>query len=294
MSQEFSVFLEQKKSLIETKLHSYVKGLAVPDVLKESMLYSLTAGGKRLRPVMLLATMEALGAGSENGIPVACAIEMIHTYSLVHDDLPAMDNDDLRRGKPTNHRVYGEAMAILAGDALLTYSFQIVAESESIPVDKKAELIALLAKAAGPEGMVGGQAADLEGEDKTLSLEELEYIHHHKTGKLLVYSIIAGALLANATDTQLDHLKQFASHLGLAFQIRDDILDVEGDQEKLGKLPGSDQSNKKSTYPQLLTMEGAKRKLDFHVNEAVNELKSAGVEDTQLKAIADFIIKRDH
>ena len=186
---------------------------------------------------------------------------MIHTYSLIHDDLPSMDDDDLRRGLPTNHKVYGEATAILAGDALLTYSFQMMTymTKQNIPSEKILTSIGFLAKAAGAEGMVGGQIADIEGESKTLNQKDLEHIHLHKTGKLIEVSILIGAILADAADAELETLKRFAYHLGLAFQIRDDILDLEGDEEVIGKPIGSDMDNHKSTYPKILTMDGAKR-----------------------------------
>ncbi|KHF31092.1 Farnesyl diphosphate synthase [Anoxybacillus sp. BCO1] len=219
---------------------------------------------------------------------------MIHTYSLIHDDLPSMDNDDLRRGKPTNHKVFGEANAILAGDALLTYAFQVVADDEAISSDVKVRLISELAKAAGPEGMVGGQVADLEGEGKTISLQQLEYIHRHKTGKLLQYSVRAGAILGEATERQLTLLTAFADHLGLAFQIRDDILDIEGDEQKIGKKVGSDIENDKSTYPSLLTLDGAKKKLHDHMKEARTLLHEAEIDAPLLHYICDVIETRDH
>ncbi|MGG3924059.1 polyprenyl synthetase family protein, partial [Geobacillus thermodenitrificans] len=252
-SLEIEQFLNEQKQAVEAALSRYIAQLHGPETLKKAMAYSLEAGGKRIRPLLLLSTIQALGQNPSLGLPVACAIEMIHTYSLIHDDLPSMDNDDLRRGKPTNHKVFGEAMAILAGDGLLTYAFQLIAEihDERVPVDVRLQLIAELAKAAGPEGMVAGQVADMEGEGKTLALAELEYIHRHKTGKMLQYSVHAGALLGGADARQMRELNEFAAHLGLAFQIRDDILDIEGTEEKIGKRVGSDRENHKATYPAL-------------------------------------------
>ena len=247
--------LRQYKEQIEQQLPTYIESLQAPETIKEAMLYSLRAGGKRIRPLLLLSTLHAFRKPIGIGMSVACALEMIHTYSLIHDDLPSMDNDDLRRGKPTNHKVFGEANAILAGDALLTYAFQVVADDKTISSDVKVRLISELAKAAGPEGMVGGQVADLEGEGKTISLQQLEYIHRHKTGKLLQYSVRAGAILGEATEQQLMLLTLFSDYLGLAFQIRDDILDIEGDEQKIGKKVGSDIENDKSTYPSLLTLD---------------------------------------
>ncbi|MED0655746.1 polyprenyl synthetase family protein [Anoxybacillus ayderensis] len=286
--------LRQYKSQIEQQLPAYIESLQAPQTIKEAMLYSLQAGGKRIRPLLLLSTLHAFQKPVHIGMPTACALEMIHTYSLIHDDLPSMDNDDLRRGKPTNHKVFGEANAILAGDALLTYAFQVVADDKAISPDVKVRLISELAKAAGPEGMVGGQVADLEGEGKTISLQQLEYIHRHKTGKLLQYSVRAGAILGEATERQLTLLTAFADHLGLAFQIRDDILDIEGDEQKIGKKVGSDIENDKSTYPSLLTLDGAKKKLHDHMKEARTLLHEAEIDASLLHYICDVIETRDH
>jgi geranylgeranyl diphosphate synthase, type II len=291
-----SSFVNNRKSLLEQRLTEYVRQLEVPDQLQEAMIYSLEAGGKRLRPMLLFATVEGFGKAFEESMPVACAIEMIHTYSLIHDDLPAMDNDDLRRGKPTNHKVFGEATAILAGDALLTYAFQVIAnmsDTSSVDSSQKLRLIVELAKAAGPEGMVGGQAADMEGENKKLTLTELEYIHHHKTGDLLSYSIIAGAILAKASDKDIENLRGFAKHLGLAFQIKDDILDIEGSEESLGKPIGSDMSNEKSTYPKLLGIDGAKKKLDDHIIKSKEYLYNVNIDMEKLELLVDYIMYRD-
>jgi len=286
--------LRQYKTQIEQQLPAYIEPLQAPETIKEAMLYSLQAGGKRIRPLLLLATLHAFRKPVDIGISVACALEMIHTYSLIHDDLPSMDNDDLRRGKPTNHKVFGEANAILAGDALLTYAFQVIADDKNTSPDVKVRLISELAKAAGPEGMVGGQVADLEGEGKTISLQQLEYIHRHKTGKLLQYSIRAGAILGGATEQQLTLLTAFADHLGLAFQIRDDILDIEGEEQKIGKKVGSDVENDKSTYPALLTLDGAKRKLRDHMTEARTLLEQTELDASLLHYICDLIETRDH
>lgn len=293
---EITQFLDVQKHNVEEQLPKYISSLSAPKIIKEAMHYSLEAGGKRIRPLLLLGTLRSFGKDEAIGLPTACAIEMIHTYSLIHDDLPSMDDDDLRRGKPTNHKVFGEAVAILAGDALLTYSFQVITESISpeLSPEKKLLLVTELAKASGPEGMVGGQVADMEGEGKVLNLDELEYIHRHKTGKLLAYSVIAGSILADATSEQLDKLTQFAHHLGLAFQIRDDILDIEGTEVKLGKPVGSDTGNHKNTYPALLTLEGAKEKLTFHVDEARRFLYSVDMKHDILDYMCNLIASRDH
>ncbi|RIW33662.1 polyprenyl synthetase family protein [Bacillus salacetis] len=268
--------------------------LDAPVTVKEAMDYSLKAGGKRIRPILLLATLQAFRKDPRIGLDAAAALEMIHTYSLIHDDLPSMDDDDLRRGKPTNHKVFGEAAAILAGDGLLTYSFEVLAGTKGIPAEKRLQLISLLAKAAGPEGMVGGQAADMEGENKSLSVEELEYIHRNKTGRLLAYSVMAGAILADAGEQQIRLLKDYAFHIGLAFQIQDDILDVEGSEEKIGKPVGSDINKFKSTYPAILTLEGAKEKLRFHLEKSKEALAESDIGNGLLFQIADLIASRDH
>lgn len=292
----FEAFAREHKKLIETKIVEYVRKIQAPEVLKKAMIYSLEAGGKRIRPLLVFAVLSASGRDTRLGIPVAAAIEMIHTYSLIHDDLPSMDDDDLRRGKPTNHKVFGEALAILAGDALLTYSFQLIAQANNpeISPETALELIRELSKAAGAEGMVGGQAADMEGEKKQLSLTELEFIHEHKTGKLLSASILSGAILAGAEEAQRQHLLQFSRHLGLAFQIRDDILDIEGTEEMIGKPVGSDTGNQKSTYPSLLTLDGAKKKLKEHLESAHRELDKTNLDTCLLKEITNLIAARDH
>ncbi len=289
-------FLKEKKHILETALPTYIEQLHAPKLLKEAMLYSLNAGGKRLRPMLLFATIEGFGKNVEAGLSLACAVEMIHTYSLIHDDLPAMDNDDFRRGKLTNHKVFGDAIAILAGDALLTYSFQLIANIEEAMISSvnKLKLISELAKAAGPEGMVGGQVADIAGQKKSLMLTELEYIHTHKTGDLLSYSVIAGAIIAEATEEDINHLLKFSKHLGLAFQIKDDILDVEGNSELIGKPVGSDEINEKSTYPKLLTLGGAKEKLDSHIVKAKEYLYKVKMNHTILEGLTDYILTRDH
>jgi geranylgeranyl diphosphate synthase, type II len=289
-------FSKEYKQLLEAELRKLVNRPDAPPVIKEAMLYSLEAGGKRIRPLLLFATMDAFGVEPQNGLLAACAIEMIHTYSLIHDDLPSMDDDDLRRGKPTNHKVFGEAIAVLAGDALLTYSFEVVANipNESASPEMKIMLIIEMAKAAGIEGMVGGQVADMIGEEKDLKLEELEYIHKHKTGKILEYCVIAGAILSGANKTELKDLTAFAHHLGLAFQIRDDILDLEGNEEVIGKPVGSDAFNHKSTYPLLLTMDGAKKALQNHILKAKQYLKQTSLNTNLLQEITDLVASRDH
>jgi len=289
-------FAHEHKLLLDSELRTLVNKLDAPPIIKESMIYSLEAGGKRIRPLLLFATLDAFGVEPQKGLLAASAIEMIHTYSLIHDDLPSMDNDDLRRGKPTNHKVFGDAIAILAGDALLTYSFEVIGKipPEIASDATKLKLVIELAKAAGTEGMVGGQVADMEGEGKSLTLEELEYIHIHKTGKLLRFSVLAGAIMAGATQDQLENLSAFAHHLGLAFQIQDDILDLVGNQQLMGKPVGSDTNNHKSTYPQLLTLEGAAAALHKQINLSKKYLGMTGLNTNLLLEITDLVASRDH
>ncbi|MFC7783394.1 polyprenyl synthetase family protein [Rossellomorea sp. GCM10028870] len=287
-------FQQQHGELITNHMVETVDSLSMPSNLKRAIIYSLQAGGKRIRPILLLATIKAFNKDPLLGLNTASALEMIHTYSLIHDDLPSMDDDDLRRGKPTNHKMFGEAMAILAGDGLLTYSFQLVAEDKGLTNDNKIRLIGLLAKCAGPEGMVGGQVADIEGENKKLTVKELESIHEHKTGKLLMFSVLAGGIISEAPEEQLQLLEQFAYHIGLAFQIQDDILDIEGSEEIIGKPVGSDESKRKSTYPSLLTIGGAKEKLQFHLKEALSSLDQMTIDSSLLSEIAQLIVARNH
>jgi geranylgeranyl diphosphate synthase type II len=290
-------YLEEKITCIEQRLLPGLEREGVPETLFESMKYSLMAGGKRLRPILVLAVLEAFGKPVERGIPYATALEMIHTYSLIHDDLPAMDDDDLRRGKPTNHKVYGEATAILAGDALLTRAFGYIAEAYLSHPEVKAEttvkLIAELGKRAGATGMVGGQMADIEGEGKQLSLEELEFIHLHKTGDLLIAALRGGGYLAEATDEQMEALTRYGVCIGLAFQIQDDILNVEGNAELLGKAVGSDAHRQKATYPSLLGLDASKQRLADLVAEAKLALESAGLAHSALGPLADYVMARN-
>lgn len=285
-------FRTHYEPLIQQELADLIQQLSIPASLKESMHYSLQAGGKRIRPILLLAVMHELGGAHPDALKVAAAIEMIHTYSLIHDDLPSMDNDDLRRGMPTNHKVFGEAVAILAGDALLTYSFGVIARLEHVDSDDKVRLIDLMSVSAGAEGMVGGQVLDIEGEEKKLAIEELERVHRLKTGALLTYSILAGAILAKASADEMVALSKFGQHLGLAFQIQDDILDVTGTSQELGKTAGKDESSEKSTYPGLLTLPKAKEKLDFHAGEALKAVAELGGQKPLLEELTALIVKR--
>lgn len=287
-------FRSYYEPLIQEELLNQISVLAVPESLKSSMNYSLQAGGKRIRPILMLAAMHELGAHHPDALKVASAIEMIHTYSLIHDDLPSMDDDDLRRGKPTNHKVFGEAVAILAGDALLTYSFGLISRLENVSSEDKIRLLDLMSISSGAEGMVGGQILDIEGEEKELALDELEQVHRLKTGALLTFSILAGAILAQAKAETIISLTRFGEHLGLAFQIQDDILDVTGTSEELGKTAGKDENSEKSTYPSILTLPKAKEKLDFHASEALAAIEELGREMPLLRELTELIVRRNN
>nr|WP_155982696.1 farnesyl diphosphate synthase [Paucisalibacillus sp. EB02] len=280
--------------MFQKLMTKYVLTLDIPEQLRKSMLYSLEAGGKRLRPVLLLASFEAYSTEINKTYSSALALEMIHTYSLIHDDLPAMDDDDFRRGLPTNHKVFGEATAILAGDALLTYSFEIIANDPLLTDKEKVYCLNQLSRASGPSGMVGGQILDMEAENQTVTIEKLEKIHALKTGELLKFAVTAGAYLGNATEEQISHLRDYAYYLGLIFQVQDDILDVIGDQEKLGKAVGSDESNDKSTYPKLLGLDGAIEMKSYYTEKALTLLEKANAHTSKLLELTNYVSERDH
>lgn len=286
--------LQSWKHEVERSLDVFNERESMPARLHEAMMYSLEAGGKRIRPALVYAVLETYDRPLSLGAEVAAALEMVHTYSLIHDDLPAMDDDDVRRGRPTNHRQFDEATAILAGDALLTDSFRILAETK-LEAHKVVELIGLFSQAAGSRGMVGGQLDDMLAEKRAdVSLETLQSIHERKTGALLVYALEAGAVLADVLPSDRAALKAFGRHLGIAFQIQDDILDVEGDEAVIGKRVGSDEQNDKTTYPKLLGLDGAKLALARKVELAEAELTSLSVKAPLLQAMLDFIVKRNH
>ena len=264
------------KKIIDEHLLDFIPNIDNKSItLYESMKYSLTAGGKRLRPVLLLAACDFAGGDIKEAIPYACAMEYIHTYSLIHDDLPAMDNDDLRRGLPTNHKVYGEAMAILAGDGLLTTAFEAINKDMMLYFDEPEKMVKRIkaaneiAKGAGCRGMVAGQVSDIEGEGADFSNEMLEYIHINKTGALIRSAIKAGLYLGNPTSYMIDNLDHYAENLGLAYQIADDILDVVGSTEELGKQTGSDEKKHKNTYTSINGLDAAYKRLDELTDSAV-------------------------
>lgn len=292
---DLKAYLRERQAQVEAALDRAVP-LTYPETLYESMRYSLFAGGKRLRPILCLATCELAGGTIAMAMPTACALEMIHTMSLIHDDLPAMDNDDYRRGKLTNHKVFGEDIAILSGDALLTYAFEHIGlQTRDVPADRVLKVIVRLANAVGAAGLVGGQVVDLESEGKAnLSLETLNFIHTHKTGALLEVSVVSGAILAGASDTQVQHLSHYAQNIGLAFQIIDDILDITATPEELGKTAGKDLQAQKLTYPSLWGIDESRRQARQLIESAKAELAPFGEPAKPLLAIADFITARSH
>jgi geranylgeranyl diphosphate synthase, type II len=288
--------LESLRLRVNSQLDGYLRQLDsdCPEVLRDSMAYSLLAGGKRLRPLLTLLACEAAGGPIDAALPAACAIEMVHTYSLIHDDLPAMDDDELRRGRPTCHIKFGEAQAILAGDALLTLAFEIVARDIKPPATAAA-CCADLANAAGAVGMVGGQVADLQAEDAGISsVEELEAIHRRKTGRLLCAALTLGGRIGGAGPEAIENLERYGTKVGLAFQIVDDLLDIVGEQAKMGKGVHKDASHGKLTYPALLGVEESRERARALIAQACCSLAAFGDRRRQLEALARFVLERDH
>ncbi|MGH7934713.1 MAG: polyprenyl synthetase family protein [Candidatus Binataceae bacterium] len=295
---DFNRYLDQRAQMVERALEQNVAQAEGPAArLFEAMRYSLLANGKRLRPILALAACEAVGGPPEAAMGLACAIEMIHTYSLVHDDLPCMDDDDLRRGRPTNHTVFGEAIATLAGDGLLTDAFRVLARSASSPALKAApaallEAIAELAGAAGSDGMVGGQVIDMLGEGRRLELRELEYLHSKKTGALFIAAVCCGARLGGATETQLAALREYAAALGLAFQVVDDLLDVEASTADMGKRTHKDEARGKATYPSLIGVARSRDLAHELERRARQALASFDQRAEPLRMLATFAVER--
>ena len=289
-------YLAERRRLVDRTLKDVLaQNRTPPRRLDQAMRYSLFSGGKRIRPILALASGEAVGATVERVLPFACALEMIHTYSLIHDDLPAMDDDDLRRGKPTNHTVFGEGLAILAGDGLLTEAFRVMAEGALRNGQNRAAVLRALrevATAAGATGMVGGQVADLEAESKKPTRARVEYIHTRKTAALIRAAVRAGALVGGARPAQFARLDRYGAALGLAFQIADDILDVEGSTDKTGKRAGRDAQLHKVTYPAAVGMDNAKRRARELLDKALEALKPLGLPAEPLRQIAAFIVER--
>lgn len=288
---DFKAYYETRRKLVEQFLSQRIakKGISKVD---DAMEYSLMAGGKRLRPILLMATADALGVKGYNFLPVACGLEMIHTYSLIHDDLPCMDDDDYRRGRLTNHKVYGEAMAVLAGDGLLTLAFEVMLEQKNVDPGELIETVREIAMCAGNFGMVGGQGLDLDYEGKQVTPDQLRTLHGAKTGALFIGAIRGGARLAGAGDKQMRALTRYADLFGLAFQITDDILDVDGTEEEIGKPVGSDAKNNKSTYVTLYGLPASRELAEKTVAEALACLDMFGENAEPLRAITSYVCKR--
>lgn len=293
MHVNFKAEWKKRADLVEEGLLRELKKVpAYDETLEKAMEYSLMAGGKRLRPVLLMAAADAVGKDGTAFLTTGCAIEMIHTYSLIHDDLPAMDNDDYRRGKPTNHKVFGDGIAVLAGDALLTLAFEVMLRQEGAAPETLVTVVSEMSRAAGPYGMVGGQVLDLEGEGRRLDLAAIRKIHMGKTGALFCAAIRSGAILAGAKEEELAALTLYAERFGLAFQITDDILDVTGDEAAIGKPVGSDVRNEKATYVTLTSLEEAKKLAEDAVDEAVAALDIFGERAAFLRDLALFLLGR--
>jgi geranylgeranyl diphosphate synthase type II len=291
-------YLSLKKKEIEEVIDKYLPSIETyPSIIHKAMRYSTLAGGKRIRPILAISSCEAVGGNPEDVLPFAAAIELIHTYSLIHDDLPSLDNDDYRRGKPTCHKKFGEAIAILAGDALLTLAFEIMAEyGAKREVDSRliSQIIYEVAFAIGTSGMIGGQVVDILSENRKVDAPTLQYIHTHKTGNLICVCLRIGALLGKANKEQLRLLTQYGEYIGLAFQIVDDILDIEGSKEKMGKDTESDLSKNKLTYPSVYGLEESKKWATQLSKEAISSLESFDYKADPLREIAKFIIKRSY
>ncbi|MCX7780227.1 MAG: polyprenyl synthetase family protein [Negativicutes bacterium] len=279
--------------IVDQALKDAVAENGFPPVIYEAMRYSLLSGGKRLRPILLMAAAEAVGGKGDNYLDVACGLEMIHTYSLIHDDLPAMDNDDYRRGRLTNHKVYGEGMAVLAGDGLLTAAFEIMLGQPGVEPAVLLKVVREIAQAAGPGGMVGGQALDLASEGREVDADILRRMHEGKTGALFKAALRAGALLAGGSEAQVNNLTEYGEYFGLAFQITDDILDITGSQEVIGKPVGSDVKNQKATYVTMYGLEGANVMAREAVDRALTALKDFGPEADVLRELAMYLLTRN-
>jgi len=287
-------FLTRRTAIVNRALDQFLPGEKTrPATIHQAMRYSLFAGGKRMRPALLLAAAEACGGKEADALPLACAVECIHTYSLIHDDLPAMDNDDFRRGKPTNHKIFGEGIAVLAGDALLTQAFEIAAQARGWPRYPHRDLVLEIARASGSLQLVAGQVADLEGEGKKLSVNELRYIHERKTSALLCCSVRLGGMSANCPPAQLAALTDFGYHVGLAFQVIDDILDVTQTSEQLGKTAGKDVAVAKATYPAIVGLEKSRKIATQLTTKAFAALKIFKGNAVALEALAEFLLKRE-
>jgi geranylgeranyl diphosphate synthase type II len=292
---DLKLYIKEKRKTVDDFLKKYLaskkKQKDCPKDLCDAMSYALMAGGKRVRPILSIASYEAVGGKSDSIVPVAASIELIHTYSLIHDDLPAMDNDDFRRNQPTTHRVFGEAVAILAGDALLTDAFNIISQTNEKP-EILMKIINELSYASGPEGMVGGQTVDLLFEGKKAKKKDLLYIHTHKTGALIRASIRIGAIMADPSPAKLDSLTEYGEKIGLAFQVTDDILDITGTKEELGKSTGADKARGKNTYPSTFGLKESEKIAEGLINDSLKAIKGLNKKAEPLSAIARYILER--
>ena len=291
---DLDAYLNERKKMVEAALQAQLDRCeGAPATLRDAMAYSLMAGGKRLRPILALAACEAVGARPDEAIEAACAVEFVHTYSLIHDDLPAMDDDDFRRGRPTAHKKFGEAVAILAGDALCAEAFRVAAEKRKGREERVADVVYELARAAGAVGMVGGQVIDIEATGKKISIEELEVLHRAKTGELLLVAVRAGARMGGADAAALERLTVYGRALGLAFQIVDDVLDITADLQTLGKDPGSDREAGKTTFVDLLGIDGARARAKTVMDDGIAALAPFGAKADALRALAHYTVERD-
>jgi len=291
-------YITNRASVVNQALQTYLEQDYGPfSLIGQAMAYSVNAGGKRVRPIMLLAANDIFDGDEKAAMPFACALEMIHTYTLIHDDLPAMDNDDMRRGRPTNHKIYGEGQALLAGNSLLTLAYEIcldAANSGLAPMDRAVLALLEISKAIGVMGVMGGQSLDIMWEGESLEYDQVETICHHKTATLITVSVLGGAILAGAANKDIEAMKSYGNAIGLAFQVADDILNVTGDVKKLGKATGTDGEKGKTTYPALLGLEGAKKRANELLEHALEAIEPYGEKAWVLRELAKYIVTRDH
>ena len=292
---DFKQYMADRATMIDAALDASIP-MQYPEIIHESMRYSLLAGGKRVRPALCLASCELVGGSIEQAMPTACSLEMIHTMSLIHDDLPSMDNDDFRRGKPTNHKVYGEEIAILAGDALLSLAFEYIArETKNVSPERVLQVVVEVGKSVGSEGLVAGQVVDIksEGDDVEVGLDTLKYIHEHKTAALLESAVVSGAILGGASEEDIVRLRKYSRDIGLAFQVVDDILDITATTEELGKTAGKDLASAKTTYPSLVGLEKSREIANQLIEDAKSQLTSYDINKAApLYALAEYIKNR--
>jgi len=292
---DLNEYLKERKNMVDEALDRFLpQASEAPSQVHEAMRYSTIDGGKRIRPILTLAGCDAVGGKTDLAMPAACALECIHAFSLIHDDLPCMDDDDFRRGKPTSHKVYGEAMALLAGDALFAFAFQLISRTpKDVPSDVVLKVWQKIAEATGTNGMVGGQVMDMMAQGRKPDLGEIEEIHRRKTGALLEVAVVIGGMLGGGSKEQIDALSEYGRNIGLAFQIADDILDIKGNAEKLGKPIGSDQKMEKATYPSVIVIEKSIRIADKAMNDAISALSTFDYKADPLREIAKFVIERE-